>query len=422
MRTGGEARNGGRAGRSGRSPHAVRPQDVVRWGPVWGRRVGQFLDHVVWRTTVTGAENVPKSGPVILAANHTGVIDGPILHGASPRGSHIIVKSEMFTGVLGWILTHSGQVPVDRRNGRAALKAALALLAEGRVVGIFPEGTRGTGAVASAQAGVAFLAVHSGAPVVPVAILGTRPTGKGVGHVPRPRRRLHVVFGEPFAAVEGDVGSGRQALQAAMERIQERLSRHVDAAAGETGVGLPEEVANVTAEEATSGEDGGMSHEDEAGAAGHEIVVTRRLSAPPEAVWAVLTDLEHAPETLRAVTKVELLTPGPYGVGTRWRETRQMWGREATEEIWVTASEAPSRTVVEANPGKTRYTTTFTLRPAGSGTQLDVRFTARTLRPKPWERVLWKLFGPLGARATRKVLQKDLEDIAEATRTRAEPA
>lgn len=404
------------------APHAgaadLRPEDIRRRGARTGRRVGRFLSHGVWSTRVIGQERVPRTGPVILAANHTGVIDGPVLVGASPRGAHVIIKQEMFRGLLGRALHRWGQIPVDRRSGRAALKAALALLEEGRVVGIFPEGTRGTGAVASAQAGVAFLAVHSGAPVVPVAILGTRPTGKGVGHVPRVRSRLHVVFGEPFQAVPGDAGTGRAALQAAMERIQEELSAHVDAAAGLTGVGLPEEVGEGAAGalgETTRALRGGGS----AAGWGHEITVTRRMSAPPEGVWAVLTDLDGATRTLRGVTKIEVLTPGDYGVGTGWRETRRMLGKEETEEMWVTAADAPRRTVVEADHGSVHYTTTFTLRPAGTGTQVDVTFGAVSRNPGRVERALWRVFGRVGAAASRKALERDLEDIAAASSARA---
>src|SRR5690606_17606905 len=87
------------------------------WGPRWSRRVGWFLAHVVWRTRVIGAENVPADGPVLLAANHLGVIDGPLVHGAAPRGTHILVKHEMFRGPLGLVLRAAGQIPVDRSNG-----------------------------------------------------------------------------------------------------------------------------------------------------------------------------------------------------------------------------------------------------------------------------------------------------------------
>src|SRR5659263_507588 len=120
---------------------SVRAADIKRWGPVWSRRVGWFLDHIWWNTTVLGAENVPSTGPVIVASNHIGVVDGPVLHGAIPRGSHIIVKQEFFDSKLGFLMDWAGQIPVDRSSGRAALVVALEMLKEGRVVGIFPEGT-----------------------------------------------------------------------------------------------------------------------------------------------------------------------------------------------------------------------------------------------------------------------------------------
>jgi len=413
IRLPGKKRSGAPEVPPGRS---LRPEDVVRWGPVWGRRVGQFLDHVVWNTRILGAEKVPRTGPVILAANHTGVIDGPVLHGASPRGSYIIVKQEMFKGFLGVVLKYSGQIPVDRRSGRAALTAALALLEEGRVVGIFPEGTRGSGKVSTAQAGIAWLAVRSGAPVVPVAILGTRPSGEHVGHVPPFRTRLHVVFGEPFEAAPPDAGTGREALGTAMERIQTIMSAHVHAAARRTGVPFPdEEVDDEGAVEAVAA---AIPPPVET-VVGHDVRVERRIAAPPSAVWAVLTDIAAAEQTLSGVTKVELLTEGPYAVGTRWRETRRMAGKEETEEMWVTEVEPERRTVVEASSRGARYITVFDLNPAGSGTLLEVTFGARTVDPNRFERALWSVFGRLGAQVTRKALEQDLQDIAAAARARA---
>jgi carbon monoxide dehydrogenase subunit G len=201
-----------------------------------------------------------------------------------------------------------------------------------------------------------------------------------------------------------------------METIQARLGAHVDAAAGMTGVGLPDELGPEVEPAAEPRAPGALG---EGRAAGHEIRVGRRMAAAPEAVWKVLTDLEGAVETLRAVTKVEVLTPGEYGVGTKWRETRTMWGKEATEELSVTVAEAPRLTVVEANPGKTHYTTTFTVRPAGTGSQVDVRFGAWTEDPNPAQRAAWAVFGAIGARATRKMLAADLEDIAKAAQERA---
>ena len=138
----------------------------------WSRPVGWILDHLVYRTTVTGRNNVPTGGPVIFAANHISFLDGPVMFGASPRPMHILVKQEMFKGFLGRVLTASGQLPVDRQGDRAALQRCKDVLDAGRCVGILPEGTRGSGAAADINGGVAWLALNSGAPVVPVAILG----------------------------------------------------------------------------------------------------------------------------------------------------------------------------------------------------------------------------------------------------------
>lgn len=212
--------------------------DIKRWGPVWSRRVGWFLDHVWWNTTVLGAENVPRTGPVIVASNHIGVVDGPVLHGAIPRASHIIVKQEFFDSKIGFLMDWAGQIPVDRSSGRAALVVARDLLQEGRLVGIFPEGARGTGDVQGVKAGVAWLAAQTGAPVVPAACLGTRPRGASVGHVPRPRARLWVVFGEPLV-LPTDLPRGKAGTQEAIRLVSEHMARHVEAAVARTGVALP---------------------------------------------------------------------------------------------------------------------------------------------------------------------------------------
>lgn len=224
-----------------RSPgREIKPEHIKRWGPRWSRRVGWFLAHVVWSTRVHGAENIPRDGRVLLAANHTGLIDGPLLHGCIPRSSHFIIKEEAFFGVIGFLMRNAGQIPVDRSSGRAALTTALALLNEDRLVAVFPEGTRGRGDVSSAKAGIAWLAVRSKAPVIPVAILGTRKRGQRRGHIPGFRARLHVVFGEPFQPVPEDASTGRAALAAAAERVQAEMSLHVDAAIAATGIDLPE--------------------------------------------------------------------------------------------------------------------------------------------------------------------------------------
>lgn len=146
----------------------------------------------------------------------------------------------------------------------------------------------------------------------------------------------------------------------------------------------------------------------------HALVLTRDIAATPERVWAVLTDLESAATTLSQVTHIEVLTPGPYGVGTRWRETRRMLGREETQEMWVAASDAPREQVILASAGGVDYTTTFTLEPIAAGTRLTMRFAGESKAQGRLARVAWAVLGPLGMRITRTAMTGDLDDIAAA--------
>ena len=209
------------------------------FGPRWSRPAGHVLAHSIWDTRVTGAQNVPAIGPVLYAANHVNVLDGPLLAGASPRPAHLLVKAEMFNGPIGLFLRACGQISVDRDNGRDALLRALAVLRRGGVVGVFPEGSRGRGDAASARAGVAWLALTGDVPVVPVALLGTRRTGESVGHIPGLRRRLVVEFGAPIALGREPGMSGRAAVVSANEAIRVALSALVASASARTGVVLP---------------------------------------------------------------------------------------------------------------------------------------------------------------------------------------
>lgn len=211
---------------------------VVRNHAWWTLPVGWFIGHGVWNLQVHGREHFPTDGPVIVASNHIGLLDGPLLHVAIPRPPHIMVKLGMMTSRIGFLLRWSGQFPVDRKNGRAGLSIALALLAEGRVVALFPEGSRGTGTASGIKAGVAWLAQHSGAPVVPAACLGTRPSGAGVGHLPRVRHKVHVVLGSPVW-LPADLPEGRAGTATAMKIVEQALADHVAAAVALTGVALP---------------------------------------------------------------------------------------------------------------------------------------------------------------------------------------
>ncbi|QPP11059.1 1-acyl-sn-glycerol-3-phosphate acyltransferase [Streptomyces bathyalis] len=185
--------------------------------------------HGLWRPRVLGAARVPPSGPAILAVNHSHFIDGPMLMGTAPRPVHFLIKQEMFKGPLGSFLHGISQIPVDRGStDRAAVLGALGVLERGGVMGIFPEGTRGEGDFASLRSGLAYFAVRSGAPVVPVAVLGSndRP-GRLVKALPALRSRIDVVFGDPFEAGDGSGRRTRAALDEATVRIQSRLTDHL---------------------------------------------------------------------------------------------------------------------------------------------------------------------------------------------------
>ena len=142
---------------------------------------------------VHGVEKVPTDGPVIVASNHRRLLDPVFVSMAVPRRLRWMAKKELFAFPLGRFFYFLGTFPVDRKGGgRAALRTALNFLAEGRALGIFPEGTRRkNGATLEAKSGAALLAARSAAPVLPVF------TGK----IPSPLARLR---GERFRVYIGD--------------------------------------------------------------------------------------------------------------------------------------------------------------------------------------------------------------------------
>jgi 1-acyl-sn-glycerol-3-phosphate acyltransferase len=180
-------------------------------------------------------DRVPSSGPVLLAGNHRGALDGPLVAAFVPRPASFLAKSELFRGwtvrPLGWF----GQIPVDRgRADREALRRAVAVLERGDVLGMFPEGTRGAGELESVQHGIAYVALRvPGVPIVPVACLGTeRALPKGA-KLPRWRSRVDIVFGEPFTVTAPANPRARSAVAHAAEEIRQALKAHVEQAARE---------------------------------------------------------------------------------------------------------------------------------------------------------------------------------------------
>lgn len=202
-----------------------------------GRRIGVGLMYGLWRPRVLGSWKVPATGPVILAVNHSHNIDGPMVIGVAPRASHFLVKKEAFIGPIATFMRATGQLEVDRSTAdRTAISRALGVLANGGVLGIFPEGSRGDGDFASLRSGLAYFAVRSGAPIVPVAVLGsTDRRGRLIKALPPLRSRVDVVFGDPFEAGDGSGRRTRAALDEATIRIQKHLTAHLDNARRLTG-------------------------------------------------------------------------------------------------------------------------------------------------------------------------------------------
>jgi 1-acyl-sn-glycerol-3-phosphate acyltransferase len=143
---------------------------------------------------VVGLENVPASGPVILAQNHIAWIDIPLASIKVPRVTHYMAKIELFgQPVLGGIMRLLGAFPVRRGEGdRESLRISERLLAQGKVLVIFPEGHRSGGKLIQAHPGTSLIALRTGAPIVPVAISGTENVFK------RFRPLVMVTYGKPF--------------------------------------------------------------------------------------------------------------------------------------------------------------------------------------------------------------------------------
>jgi 1-acyl-sn-glycerol-3-phosphate acyltransferase len=195
------------------------PPEAWPWLHDRGRWLASWLFLPFYRVHVHHRERIPARGAVVVVANHSALVDGPLIFGLLGRRAVFWVKQEMFTGVAGWGLRRIGQLSVRRGSpDRRPLTAALEVLRGGGVVGVFPEGTRGSGEVAAAEHGAAWLARTSGATVLPVVARGTRrPEGSGR----RWRPRVDVVVGEPLTI---PAGGGRGGLAAATETLRTELA------------------------------------------------------------------------------------------------------------------------------------------------------------------------------------------------------
>jgi 1-acyl-sn-glycerol-3-phosphate acyltransferase len=190
---------------------------------------------LLFRPWVRGMENIPSSGPAILASNHLSFSDSIFLPLQSRRPLVFLAKSEYFTGkgikgaLTRWFFKGTGQLPIDRSGGKAseaALNTGLGVLAGGQVLGIYPEGTRSPdGRLYRGRTGIARMVLEAKVPVLPVAMIDTekvQPIGKRLPRI----RRIGIVVGEPldfsrFDGMEGD----RIVLRAVTDEIMYELMK-----------------------------------------------------------------------------------------------------------------------------------------------------------------------------------------------------
>jgi uncharacterized protein YndB with AHSA1/START domain len=148
------------------------------------------------------------------------------------------------------------------------------------------------------------------------------------------------------------------------------------------------------------------------------ITVETTIAASPEIVFATMTDIVRWPEFVHAIEKVEMLDPGHVGVGTRFRETRSMFGRSATEEMTVAALEPPLRMVFTADSHGAHYVTTHVIVPEGVRSRLVLSFEGE---PVTIAAKLFSVISSLFVASLRRHIEGDLADMKAEAERRARP-
>lgn len=171
--------------------------------------------NLLWRVDVSGLDNIPDDGPAVLCPNHLAAIDSFIVPAVLRRSVLYVGKAEYLDDwKTRWLFPALGMIPIDRRGGdhaKAALDVARRVLEGGGLFGIYPEGTRSrSGKLYRGHTGAARLAVESGAPIIPIGLVGTSEIQPVDAAIPKPFRRAEVRIGKPIA----------------VDRYQERIGDH----------------------------------------------------------------------------------------------------------------------------------------------------------------------------------------------------
>ena len=194
----------------------------------------RFGLQAIARVTVTGLEDLPQAGPLIIAANHMSNADPPFIGGwlgpALRRRPTFLAKEALFSGPMGIFIRSLGAQPVKAGgNDISAYRVAKGIIDKGGVVAILPEGTRAyDGVLAEPKPGVSMLATRTGTPVLPVGISGTDDLLAREQALPRIGSRIIMRVGRPFTLSIPEGVDRRKALVAADEQLMRRIAALVE--------------------------------------------------------------------------------------------------------------------------------------------------------------------------------------------------